>query len=148
MSMFLLVSCQTTQSAETTQIKSESETQKVVEEKKKEEVIVENPLANMETLPPGLVVKSVKPVICGEIGEMMNNFHKRFGEKPVLAGEEHVRLHDGTVRKGMVTMLYNEETQSFTFLEQMPADERLICVLSAGKIIRVNIKNSAVGSSL
>ena len=102
----------------------------------------------METLPPGLIVKSVKPVICGEVAEMMNNFHKRFGEKAVLVAEDQVRLQDGTVRKGMVTMLYNEETQSYTFLEQMPADERLICVLSAGKIIRVNFKNSAVGSSL
>ena len=122
MSMFLLVGCTTTQSAEITskssEIKSESETPKVVEEKKEEKVETPktkntNPFSGQGLwpgdLPPNITVRSVKPVICGEMGSLLNNMYLKFGEKPIMVGEsESLMPNTGVKKRSMVTLLYND----------------------------------------
>jgi len=45
----------------------------------------------------------------------------------------------------MVTITYNNETGSFTVFEQMPLEERLLCILVVGV---GNFKNMTKGTSL
>ena len=142
MSMFLLVGCTTTQSAEITpkssEIKSESEIPKVVEEKKEEKVgtpKTENtdPFSGQD-IPPHITVRSVKPVICGEMSSILNNMYLKFGEKPIMVGESESIMPNTAVKKrSMVTLLHNTESGTFTFLEQMPTEDRLMCMLASGK---------------
>ena len=63
---------------------------RVVTPLKQKEVL--NPLEQMETIPPGLVLKSAKSVFCGEAGELMTNMVKKFEEMPVLLGEVPVNV--------------------------------------------------------
>ena len=91
----------------------------------------------MESVPPGFMVQSNKPIVCGEIGEFMTRMYKSYGEIPVLVGESSTRFQNGRVKINIVTMLFNLETKSFTFIEQNPIDERLVCMLTSGTITRI-----------
>lgn len=137
MAMFLLVGCQTTQSAE---VKSEPEPPKVVKEIEKlpEEKKVEVPKMDEspfkgKDIPFNIVVKSVKPVLCGRTDTILNSMFRQFGEKPIVVGEVETVSTIGGPKKVMATLTFNPETGSFTFLEQMPAEDRLMCMLSQGK---------------
>jgi len=135
--MFLIVGCQTTQSAET---ETKPDIVKEVKELPKEKEVtkpqmrapegVPNPFADM-AIPPSQVVTSTKPVICGRIDIILSRMEKRFGEVPILMGKVGVQ-DAGGARQVMSTLTYNSKTGSYTFLEQMPLEKRLMCILSSG----------------
>ena len=147
MAMFLIVGCQTTQSAETEtmpevvkEVKALPKEKEVVAPKKE---VTKNPFAKKD-IPPQTVVTSTKPVICGRIDIMLGRMEKRFGEVPVFVGKLGVQ-NPGEGAKQVVAMrVYNAETGSYTFLEQMPMEERLMCILSSG---HGKLMSKSVGSS-
>ena len=53
-------------------------------------------------IPPGAIIKSSKSVLCGEMGEILTNINKRFGEIPFMSGEERLMciLSAGKMYKG------------------------------------------------
>ena len=133
--MFLIVGCQTTQSAETEtmpevvkEVKALPKEKEVVAPKKE---VTKNPFAKKD-IPPQAVVTSTKPVICGRIDIMLGRMEKRFGEVPVFMGKIGVQNAGEDEKQDVATMTYNKQTGSFTFLEQMPLEERLMCILSTG----------------
>ena len=136
MAMFLLVGCQTTQSAETeTQpevVKEVTELPNKKELPKKKPPVSDNPFADLPIM-PGQVVTSNKPVICGRIDIVLQNIYQRFGEIPLFVGKSESKNPDGRELTSMVTLLYNKETGTFTFVEQMPLENRLVCMLSSGQ---------------
>ena len=135
MAMFLIVGCQTTQSSNT-ETKLETINKKIS---------IENPFKNNEILPEQLVTSS-KPIVCGRADAILNNMYTKYGEKPVFLGESKA-LHPTTGYNitPMVTITYNDETGSFTVLEQMPLEERLLCILVVGI---GNFKDMTKGTSL
>ena len=148
MAMFLIVGCQTTQSAETeTMPEVVKEVKALPKEKEaptpKKEVTNFNPFANKD-IPPQTVVTSTKPVICGRIDIMLGRMEKRFGEVPVFLGKVGVKNPGEAEKQVVATMTYNPNTGSYTFLEQMPMEERLVCILSTG---HGKLMGKPVGSS-
>ena len=135
MAMFLIVGCQTTQSSET-----ETKLEVV-----KNKLTTVNPFNNNEILAEQLVTSS-KPVVCGRADAILNNMYTKYGERPVFLGESKA-LHPttGNIITPIVTITYNNETGSFTVLEQMPLEERLLCILVVGI---GNFKNTTKGTSL
>jgi hypothetical protein len=135
MAMFLIVGCQTTQSSET-----ETKLEVV-----KNKLTTVNPFKNNEILAEQLVTSS-KPVVCGRADAILNNMYTKYGERPVFLGESKA-LHPttGNIITPMVTITYNNETGSFTVFEQMPLEERLLCILVVGV---GNFKNMTKGTSL
>ena len=135
MAMFLIVGCQTTQSSET-----ETKLEVV-----KNKLTTVNPFKNNEILAEQLVTSS-KPVVCGRADAILNNMYTKYGERPVFLGESKA-LHPttGNIITPMVTITYNNETGSFTVFEQMPLEERLLCILLVGI---GNFKNTTKGTSL
>ena len=137
LAMFLVVGCQTTQSAET---ETEPKVVKKVENLPEQEDIPEqeeqnsirNPFENMP-IPPGAMVNSVKPVTCGRLDRIMETMQKQYGEKPVFVGKSISGHPSGEQIKTLATLLFNEDTGSWTFLEQMPTETRLMCLLSGGE---------------
>ena len=147
MAMFLIVGCQTTQSAET-ETKPEVVKEVNVLPKQKEVVapkkeLTENPFKNID-IPARTVVTSTKPVICGRIDIMVNRMKKKFGEVPVFMGKLGVQNPGEAANQVVAMMVYNAETGSYTFLEQMPMEERLVCILSTG---HGKLMGKPVGSS-
>ena len=147
MEMFLIVGCQTTQSAETEtmpevvkEVKALPKEKEVVAPKKE---VTKNPFKNVD-IPPQTVVTSTKPVICGRIDIMLGRMEKRFGEVPVFLGKLGVKNPGETEKQIVATMTYNSKTGSYTFLEQMPMEERLMCILSSG---HGKLMSKSVGSS-
>ena len=132
--MFLVTGCQTTQSAEieseipkaTTTTEKESNTEVTTPEPNF------NPFKNKD-IPTNMVVRSKKPVHCGKLDTYLNNLQKKFGEIPVFVGHSKVMLSTGEQKAVMVTMMMNLETGTFSFMETMPIEERLVCMLSSGK---------------
>ena len=148
MAMFLIVGCQTTQSAET---ETKPEVVKEVKALPKEKEVTKpqmnaskeiNPFENIE-IPAGQVITSTKPVICGRIDIILSRMEKRFGEVPILMGKVGVQ-DAGGARQVMSTLTYNSKTGSYTFLEQMPLEKRLMCILSSG---HGKVMGKPVGSS-
>ena len=143
MAMFLIVGCQTTQSAETEtkpevvkEVKALPKEKEVVAPKKE---VTKNPFKNVD-IPPNQVVTSTKPVVCGRIDTVLSRMENVFGEKPVMLGQTPAKGDN----QAMVTLTYNEQTGSYTFLEQLPAEKRLICIISSGY---GKIMGKSVGSS-
>ena len=136
LAMFLVVGCQTTQSAET---ETEPKVVKKVENLPEQEDLPEqeeqnsigNPFENMP-IPPGAMVNSVKPVSCGRLDKVMETMQKQYGEKPVFVGKSVSSHPSGEQIKTLATLLFNEDTGSWTFLEQMPTETRFMCLLSGG----------------
>ena len=143
MAMFLIVGCQTTQSAETEtkpevvkEVKALPKEKEVVAPKKE---VTKNPFKNVD-IPPNQVVTSTKPVVCGRIDIILGRMENVHGEKPVMLGQ----TPDKGETQAMVTLTYNEQTGSYTFLEQLPTEKRLICIISSG---RGKLVGKSVGSS-
>ena len=141
--MFLIVGCQTTQSAETEtkpevvkEVKALPKEKEVVAPKKE---VTKNPFKNVD-IPPNQVVTTAKPVVCGRIDTILGRMENVHGEKPVMLGQ----TPDKGETQAMVTLTYNEQTGSYTFLEQLPTEKRLICIISSG---RGNLVGKSVGSS-
>ena len=141
--MFLIVGCQTTQSAET---ETKPEVVKEVKALPKEKEVVatknevtKNPFKNVD-IPPNQVVTTAKPVVCGRIDTILGRMENVHGEKPVMLGQ----TPDKGETQAMVTLTYNEQTGSYTFLEQLPTEKRLICIISSG---RGKIIGKSMGSS-
>ena len=135
MAMFLIVGCQTTQSSNT-ETKLETINKKIS---------IENPFKD-KPIESGQLVNSSKPVVCGRADAILNNMYTKYGERPVFLGESkalHPTTGDHIVP--MVTITYNNETGSFTVFEQMPLEERLLCILLVGV---GNFKNTTKGTSL
>ena len=147
MAMFLIVGCQTTQSAETEtmpevvkEVKALPKEKEVVAPKKE---VTKNPFAKKD-IPHQAVVTSTKPVIFGRIDIMLGRMEKRFGEVPVFLGKVGVKNPGEAEKQVVATMTYNPNTGSFTFMEQMPIEERLVCILSTG---HGKLMGKPVGSS-
>ena len=131
MAMFLVVGCQTTQSAETETVPEVvKEVQNLPKEKELPEV-ANNPFKNQVIL-PNAVVTSTKPVICGRIDIILSRMEQKFGEVPVMMGKVGVTNPGESEKQIMSALTYNAKTGSYTFLEQMPLEERLMCILSSG----------------
>tara|TARA_Y100001963_G_C6746054_1_gene431647 strand:+ start:1135 stop:1557 length:423 start_codon:yes stop_codon:yes gene_type:complete len=127
------VGCQTTQS----EVETKPEVVKEVKVLPKEKEVptskqeqTQNPFSNIE-IPAGQVITSTKPVICGRIDVILARMEERFGEVPILVGKVGVQDAGGE-RQVMSTLTYNSKTGSYTFLEQMPMEKRLMCILSSG----------------
>ena len=147
MAMFLIVGCQTTQSAETEtkpevvkEVKALPKEKEVVAPKKE---VTKNPFKNVD-IPPNQVVTSTKPVICGRVDVMLTRMKKKFGEVPVFVGKLGVQNPGEAAKQVVAMMVYNAETGSYTFLEQMPLEERLMCILSSG---HGKLNSPSLGSS-
>ena len=145
--MFLIGGCQTTQSAETEtkpevvkEVKALPKEKEVVAPKKE---VTKNPFAKKD-IPPQAVVTSTKPVICGRVDVMLTRMKKKFGEVPVFVGKLGVQNPGEAAKQVVATMTYNPNTGSFTFMEQMPIEERLVCILSTG---HGKLMGKPVGSS-
>ena len=131
-----LVGCKTTEQAD---VQTKPQVAKEIPKKN------ENPFDGME-IPPAQVVTSMKPVLCGRTDTILQNLYDKFGEIPVMYGQSESAHPDGRKVTHMVTMAHNPKTGTFTFVEQMPNEERLLCILSSGHAkFRDNIKK---GSSL
>ena len=148
MAMFLIVGCQTTQSEVETKPEVVKEVKELPKEKETKPQMkategIPNPFADM-VIPPGQIVTSTKPVICGRIDVMLSRMEERFGEVPILMGKVGVQDQKGE-RQVMSTLTYNSKTGSYTFLEQMPLEKRLICILSSG---HGKISGASLGTSL
>jgi hypothetical protein len=50
-----------------------------------------------------------------------------------------------TAKQVVAMMVYNKDTGSYTFLEQMPNEERLMCILSSG---HGKLNSPSLGASL
>jgi len=143
------VGCQTTQSAETeTKPEVVKEAQVLPKEKEVEKPKLQrektiSPCANVDITADQLVTTH-KPLICGRADVMLERMEKRFGEVPIMVGK--VGIQEGVeVKQFMATMTYNVKTGSYTFLEQMPIDKRLMCILSSG---HGKVNNVLLGTSL
>ena len=124
----VLVGCQTTQKTEATTVK---EIVKVEADKPKLEAKEgHNPFKGID-IPTGSIITSTKPVICGRIDVVLSKMEDSFGEVPILVGKVPVQDEKGT-RQVISTLTYNLKTQSYTFLEQMPLEPRIVCILSSG----------------
>ena len=141
--MFLIVGCQSTQSAETEtkpevvkEVKALPKEKEVLAPKKE---VTKNPFKNVD-IPPNQVVTTAKPVVCGRIDTILGRMESSFGEKPIMIGKAPSKDN----KQVMVTLTYNEQTGSYTFLEQLPAEKRLICIISSG---RGKIIGKSMGSS-
>lgn len=148
MAMFLIVGCQTTQSAETETKPEVVKEVKVLPTEKEvpapKQELTENPFQSVD-IPANQVVTSTKPVICGRIDVMVGRMKERFGEVPVFMGKLGVQNPGGAEKQIMSMMVYNSDTGSYTFLEQMPNEERLICILSSG---HGKLNSPSLGTSL
>lgn len=120
MVILLLAACKTTESAELEVVKEApiEETSKVI-----------NPLADIE-IPAMQIYSSTKPVMCGRIDSILNRVYEEYGEVPMFVGETDV---NDVNEQSMVTLTFNDVTGTFTFMETMPVERRLFCVLSSGK---------------
>lgn len=136
MAMFLVVGCQTTQSAETeTKPEVVKEVQKVPKEKelpKEESKVPNNPFAEKD-IPPDQVVTSTKPVICGRIDTVLSRMQQKFGEFPVFLGKIVIQNPVEGEKQVVAVLVFNSKTGSYTFLEQMSNEKRLMCILSSGQ---------------
>jgi len=139
LTMLILVGCQTTESAE---IGTEPQTE--LENIKKEDPFG-NPFSGMD-IPTNQVVTSSKPVICGRMDTVLSRMEKKFGEVPILVGKVSTVTPGKGELQVMATLTYNFKTRSYTFLEQMPADQRIMCILSSGH--GVLTKKSVKGTAL
>ena len=110
------------------------ELDKLEEELKKEEEekVDKNPFEGKNIL-PGQIVHSRKPVVCGRTDVIFNNIYSQYGEKPIFMGQVPTVMNDGRPTMSILSLTYNNESETFTILEQMPAEERLMCILSHGK---------------
>ena len=142
MAMFLVVGCQTTQSAETETV---PEVVKEVQQLPKEEELSKNNPFEKTPIPPNQVVTSTKPVICGRIDIILSRMEKKFGEVPIMFGKVAAVTPNNDEVLVMSTLTYNAETGTYTFLEQMPVEQRLLCILSVGK---AKLKESVEGTKL
>jgi hypothetical protein len=140
--MFLVVGCQTTQSAETETV---PEVVKEVQQLPKEEELSKNNPFEKSPIPPNQVVTSTKPVICGRIDIILSRMEKKFGEVPIMFGKVAAVTPNNDEVLVMSTLTYNAETGTYTFLEQMPVEQRLLCILSVGK---AKLKESGEGTKL
>jgi len=133
--MFLMVGCQTTQTSNT-ETKLETVNKKVS---------IENPFKD-KPIESGQLINSSKPVVCGRADAILTSMYTKYGEMPVFLGESKARQPTtGDIITPMVTITYNNETGSFTVFEQMPLEERLLCILVVGV---GNFKNTTKGTSL
>ena len=142
MAMFLVVGCQTTPSAETETV---PEVVKEVQQLPKEEELSKNNPFEKSPIPPNQVVTSTKPVICGRIDIILSRMEKKFGEVPIMFGKVAAVTPNNDEVLVMSTLTYNAETGTYTFLEQMPVEQRLLCILSVGK---AKLKESVEGTKL
>ena len=136
MAMFLVVGCQTTQSAETeTKPKVVKEVQALPKEK---EVVApkqkqkQNPYQGID-IPAHAVVTSSKPVLCGRIDIILGRMKERFGEVPVFLGKMVIQNPVEGEKQVVAVLVFNSNTGSYTFLEQMSNEKRLMCILSSGQ---------------
>jgi|TARA_B110000858_G_scaffold73193_1_gene85090 hypothetical protein len=132
MVILLLAACKTTESAKLEVVKEApiEETSEVI-----------NPLADIE-IPPMQIFSSTKPVMCGRVDSILNQVYEKYGEVPLFVGETEVTQPSNT--KSMITLTFNDATGTFTFLETMPIEQRLFCVLSSGKArLKDNLKTES-----
>ena len=132
MVILLLAACKTTESAKLEVVKEApiEETSEVI-----------NPLADIE-IPPMQIFSSTKPVMCGRVDSILNQVYEKYGEVPLFVGETEVGQPSNT--KSMITLTFNDATGTFTFLETMPIEQRLFCVLSSGKArLKDNLKTES-----
>ena len=130
MAMFLIVGCQTTQLPEETK---PEETKSVAKVEKVDTDNTFNPLAEVE-IPEGILLQSHKPILCGRMDSMLNRVKQNYGETPVVFGHaENTSQMTGETINTMITLTHNSETGTYTFFEQLPTDDRIICILSGGK---------------
>jgi len=136
----LLSGCQTTETAvSTSEVNLETKVEKLenkldkVEKniKKEKKDYSSNPFAGKE-IPSNTTVTSVKPIVCGRIDVILTTMKNKFGEVPIFVGKSETTTPIGA-HYNMITLTYNKKTETFTFFEQMPLEERLLCMLASGK---------------
>ena len=123
--MLVLVGCQTTESAEIG-AKPRTELKNI-----QKEFPLGNPFSGAE-IPPNQVITSNKPVVCGRMDVILARMEKKFGEVPIMVAKVPAISPGKGEIQVIATLTYNSKTRSFTFLEQMPADQRIMCILSSG----------------
>ena len=77
---------------------------------------------------------------------MLNRVKENYGETPVVFGHaENTSQMTGETINTMITLTHNSETGTYTFFEQLPTDDRIICILSGGKA-RFKMEVSGISS--
>ena len=147
-----ITGCNTTQSAQIETKQPVAETP-VKEETPRKEPLRKNPDPNENPfhgldINPNQVVNSGKPVSCGRIDIVLGNMEKKYGEVPIVMGD--AEFHTGPGQKAIIksVLTYNPKTGTYTFLEQMPMERRLICILSSGTAKLIPLKKSPKGTAL
>ena len=147
MAMFLIVGCQTIEAQLPEETKPE-ETNVVVNTEEVDTTTLDellNPFADVEIIPEDMTVTSQKPILCGRMDTMLNRVHEKYGEVPVAFGQSENVSITGEMISTMMTMTHNPDTGSYTFFEQLPTEERLVCMLSGGKA-KFKLKVSGLSS--
>ena len=120
--MFLIVGCQTTQSSDT-----ETKLEVVKNKITSVNLFKDNEISSEQ------LVTSSKPIVCGRADAILNSMYTKYREVPIFLGESKAtHPNTGNNLTPMVTITYNNETGSFTVFEQMPLEERLLCILVVG----------------
>ena len=132
MAMFLIVGCQTIEAQLPEETKPEEE-KSVAKVEKADTDNTFNPLAEVE-IPEDILLQSHKPILCGRMDSMLSRVQKNYGERPVVFGHAETSSQiTGETVNTIITLTHNSETGTYTFFEQLPTDERIICILSGGK---------------
>ena len=144
MALFLIVGCQTIEAQLPEETKPE-ETKSVAKVEKVDTDNTFNPLAEVE-IPEDIILQSHKPIICGRMDSMLNRVKENYGETPLVFGRaENTSQITGEVITTIITLTHNSETGTYTFFEQLPTDDRIICILSGGKA-KIKPKVSGISS--
>ena len=84
-------------------------------------------------------ITKVKTTFQNITGDISSNIYYSSGfvgkstlGQPVFVGKSISGHPSGEQIKTLATLLFNEDTGSWTFLEQMPTETRLMCLLSGG----------------
>ena len=144
MALFLIVGCQTIEAQLPEETKPE-ETKSVAKVEKADTDNTFNPLTEVE-IPEDILLQSHKPILCGRMDSMLNRVKENYGETPMVFGHaENTSQLTGEMITTIITLTHNSETGTYTFFEQLPSDDRIICILSGGKA-EIKTKFSGISS--
>ena len=89
--------------------------------------------------PPGMILRTAKPLICGEIGTTLTGIANDYKEKIVMSARQDIKMEDGSIMRTLVMMLFNNATKSYTILETLPKNESVVCILASGKVEKIDM---------
>ena len=86
-----------------------------------------------EAFPPGGVVKTMKPVVCGHVDTTLAGLDKNAGEKIIAMGYSDMPASDGSRTSSIIA--FNKMKGSYTVLELF--SNGMACILTSGTKMKV-----------